>query len=349
MKRYLASPLALLTLVACATIGSESDTPELPTSGVGPFRKLEAKEVRGIAPFVLGDSRAEYIEPTVLPDSAGVILYATKRTTPGTGEIVRTRAEDARTFYGATGHFGKSPVTVLAPTLPWEGTALGRASALRVNGEFWLYYAASGGIGLARSKNGISFKKEAAPVLSVAASPTWETEAPREPSVAVFPDGTYHMVYVSGASIGEAISTDGIHFERVVGGAILGPNAKLGTVDRGAVGCPTLVPRMTPGDRLQVRVLYTAFDRPRADASVVSVLAFAARYETHGPLTTNDLPVLALKNGEQCPALYEPPQADHRLLYFDAKQPGQTAHGIAAAIAPVATKLSELGDFPSSP
>ena len=127
--------LALASLFSCATLGSESDVPELPSSGVGPFRKLEAKEVRGIAPFVLDNTNTEYLEPSVLPDGDGAILYATKRTGPTASEIVRTRAEDARTFYGATGHFGKAPKTVLAPALAWEGTALSRPSVLRVGSE----------------------------------------------------------------------------------------------------------------------------------------------------------------------------------------------------------------------
>ena len=349
---------ALLAIVctACATIGSESDVPDLPTSGVGPFRKLEAKEVRGTAPLVLDSSRIEYIEPSVLADGDAVVLYVTKRTSATTSEIVRTRATDARTFYGATGHFGKAPTTVLAPALAWEGTSLSRPSAVRVGSEIWMYYATSGGIGLARSVDGFKFRREANPVLSNVRAPAWETSVPSEPSVAVFPDGTFHMLYVSGASIGEATSKDGVHFDRVDGNPttraidpVLGPNPRPGSIDFGAVGCPTLVPRMTPGDRLHVRVIYTAYDRARTDASAVSVLAFAGRFETTGALAVNDLPVLALQAGERCPTLYEPPGMSHRILYFDMKQPGQTIHGIAAALAPVATKLADFGDFPSSP
>ncbi|MFO0663184.1 MAG: hypothetical protein U0174_04495 [Polyangiaceae bacterium] len=353
MKRV----ILVLSIAGCATIGSDSDLAEVPSSGVGPFRKFEAKEVKGIAPFVLDSSRTEYVEPSVLAgDGTGVILYATKRTSDTTSEIVRTRADDARTFYGATGHFGKAPITVLAPALPWEGTALGRPSALRVRGEVWLYYATANGIGLARSGDGIHFRREANPVLGPANPGGWETEAPKEPSVAVFPDGTFHMLYVSGSSIGEAASGDGVHFQRVdavptVAGPepILGPNPRKGATDHGAVGCPTIVPRMTPADRLHVRVLYTAYDKPRTDPTATTVLAFAGRYETTGPLVVNELPVLALKAGERCPSLLEPAGAPHRLLYFDLRQPGQTLHGIAAAIAPVTSKLGDLGDFPPSP
>lgn len=349
-------PLLLVLCAACATIGSESDVPELPSSGVGPFRKLEAKEVRGTAPLVLDSSRIEYSEPSVLAEDDAVVLYVTKRVSATESEIVRTRATDARTFYGATGHFGKTPVTVLAPALAWEGTSLSRPSALRVGSEIWVYYATSGGIGLARSTDGFKFRRESTPVLSNVRAPAWETSVPAEPSVAVFPDGMFHMLYVSGPSIGEATSKDGIHFDRVDGtpttrafDPVLGPNARAGSIDFGAVGCPTLVPRMTPGDRLHVRVLYTAYDRPRADAAAVSVLAFAGRFEATGPLSVNDLPVLALRAGERCPTLYEPAGMPHRILYFDMKQPGQTLHGIAAALAPVATKLPDLGDFPVAP
>ena len=47
--------LFLMALIAaCATTGDDGEGDlNLPTSGVGPFRKLSGAETRGIAPFVL--------------------------------------------------------------------------------------------------------------------------------------------------------------------------------------------------------------------------------------------------------------------------------------------------------
>src|ERR1700723_1775357 len=97
---------------ACATLGTEgAGEPNLPTSDVGPFRKLGTKEVLGVAPYVLdGLSVAPYEEPAILsldsnPASMEVALYVDKTVNVNGvshGVIVRTRAEDGVSFYGTS-------------------------------------------------------------------------------------------------------------------------------------------------------------------------------------------------------------------------------------------------------
>ena len=106
--------LSLIVLAACATTGASGEGDrDLPTSGVGPFRKLDIEEVKGIAPFVLDDDKAGYREPAALQEGEETLLFAVG-TKDGRDVIFRTRALDGRTFYGTSGHFGvKPPVGLL--------------------------------------------------------------------------------------------------------------------------------------------------------------------------------------------------------------------------------------------
>lgn len=81
-------------MISCATLGSPGEAPEeLPTTGVGPFRKLTPEEVRGLAPYVLEDSKHPYSDPAALQEGNTTVLYAASE-----GSIVRTTAPDQRTF-----------------------------------------------------------------------------------------------------------------------------------------------------------------------------------------------------------------------------------------------------------
>src|SRR5258708_28263137 len=99
----------------------------------------------------------------------------------------------------------------------WEGSDVDGPSALRVGGEVWLYYGGAGGIGLARSIDGLLFTKTPGPVLAPDPGNAWETSPPRAPSVAVLPDGSWTMFYAAGNAIGEAHSSDGLSWTRVDG------------------------------------------------------------------------------------------------------------------------------------
>lgn len=358
----LALASAVVLAPSCATTGvsGEGDR-NLPTVGVGPFRKLGVDEVTGIAPFVFDDRVAVYREPAVLAEGDSTILYAVARQA-GADVIVRTRAADGRAFYGSSSDFGKVPPVVLTADQAWEGASLGGPFALRVAGGTSLYYSAAGGIGVATSVDGISFRKEPRPVLVRDATSPWETSEVTAPTVYVLPDGRVRMLYASGSSIGEAESADGVHFTRVdpdpatsVIEPVLGPAppAPPGSLlpnekppfDTARVGDPCASLRTTPAGRLLVRVLYTG-----ADAAGATAIGFAARFGERGPLERQAAPVYSVGAKESAPALLE--VGDTSYLYVQqARRVDErlTYTAIAAAFAPGSTHLPTPLPYPDTP
>lgn len=358
---------AALLIGSCATTGAEGEGDKnLPTAGVGPFRKLAVDEVPGIAPFVLDDRVAIYREPAILApvsatDASPAILYAVGKPA-GVDVIVRTRADDGRAFLGTSGDFGRSPPVVLAADAPWEGAALGGPFALRVKDEIFLYYSAAGGIGVARSVDGLTFQKVPGPVFTRDPASPWEATEVRAPSVYVLPDGRIRMLYASGRSIGEAESTDGVHFVRVDPDPttasiepVLGPAAPAAPgsllphekppFDTGAVGDPCAALRITPAGRLQVRVLYTG-----TDTAGTTTIGLAGRYGDSGPLTRQSTPVYSVGSKESAPALLELPGGSYLYVQQDRRVDERlTYKAIAAAFAPGSVKLPAPAPFPEAP
>ena len=342
--------VACIALLSCATQGGDGQGDvDLPRTGVGPFRKLEAKEVPGVAPYVLDNLNARYRQPAALAlDDGSVALYVVA-VDAGQDVIVRTRAQDQRAFYGAVGDFGHKPPVVLRADLPWEGTALAKPAIVRFQGRYSLYYRAEAGrIGLARSDDGFRFTKEPQPVLARDASVAWETQDLTGVTAAVLEDRV-HLFYASNGAIGEAVSDDGVHFTRVDGhpetpalDPVLQPGPA-GGFDAFGVFEPCASPRQTPSGRLQVRVLYTGYDKDPA-AGGKSVIAFAGRYGTAGALSRNPLPVYAVGQGEHAPALWGGEAYD--MLYVEQSK-GYPA--IAAAVAPVKQRFTEPDGFAPDP
>jgi hypothetical protein len=252
--------------VACSTLaetaGGDSN---LPSAGVGPFRKLAAEEVKGGGPIVLSDDTALYRQPAALALGDGsttdVALYVVmKDSASGHDVLARTRALDARDFYGATEDFGHRPVEVLAGGDAWEGPDLAHPSAVAVPGGVWLYYASNGSIGLARGADGLAFTKAGAPALAADALGPIDSA-----SVAKLPDGTFDMMFAQAGSIWEATSPDGATFTRVDADPttpamdpVLAPAPPAGSLapgelppfDTASVADPCLAPRTTPARRV---------------------------------------------------------------------------------------------------
>ena len=145
---------------------------------------------------------------------------------------------------------------------------------------------------------------------------SWETTPPHAPSVAIFPDGSWHMLYAAGTSIGEATSTDGVHWTRAAGNPVLEPSAPVNPrtlpagehvpFDEGTVEDPLLVPRIDPTGQLQVRVLYAGYAQSPTAQSRTASIGFAARYGDSGPLSRQSIPVyIAPGSTAAGPALLE--------------------------------------------
>jgi hypothetical protein len=317
----------LLGLAACSTLATQGTIGQnLPSSGVGPFQALSQTQVApaDVAPFVCLEPGQNLSEPTVLPattdaSTVAVLLYAVGQG-PSGQVIVRSDSDDGISFYGDTAdesvHPTHKPPVVLEASLSWEKADLTGPSALRVGSQIWLYYAASGGIGLAQSGDGLTFRKTGAPVLAPDPSATWETTTPHAPTVAVFPDGSWHMLYAAGTSIGEAASADGLHWTRTSGNPVLGPSTPVDPktlppgesppFDEATVEDPLLVPRVDPTGQLQVRVLYAGYAAPPTTASRTASIGFAARYGDTGPLSRQVIPVyVALGSTAAGPAMLE--------------------------------------------
>lgn len=365
MKRK--SLCAVVLLLSCATTGVDGDGDlNLPTVSVGPFRKLATDEVPGIAPFVFDDRTTLYREPTALADGSDVLLFAVSKSGSGaaaTDVIVRTRATDGRAFFGTSSDTGKTAPIVLRPTEPWEGGALAGPFVLRSGGEVLLYYAASGGIGLARSSDGgLTFRKEPGPIFARDPAVPWETTQVRAPGVYALPDGRIRLLYTAGPAIGEAESTDGIRFTRLDADPstpaidpILGPGAPAapGTLlpnekppfDTASVADPSPSTRVTPAGRLHIRVLYTG-----RDPAGVSTIGFAARYGDRGPLERNRSPVYSVGANEAAPAYVEVPGGAYLYVQQTRRVDERLSYSaIAAAFAPGSVKLPAPASYPDGP
>jgi hypothetical protein len=367
--------LVLCLCLSCGTLDTPGGEPAgLPSSGVGPFRPLEDGELtpEALVPYVFSNQTADYREPCVVgtssdPTSTAVWMYAVGHV-GGVDVLVRTRADDARSFYGDeadnSGGAPPTPPVVLQASLPWEGGATGNLagpSALMVSGQVWLYYAAQGGIGLAQSNDGLTFSRQSAPVLTPDPSATWETTVPHAPSVAVFPDGSWHMMYGAGVSIGEATSSDGLVWTRVAENPIFSPSPTVdpstlptGVVppfDEGQVDDPALIPQTTVDGRLQVRVLYTGYGAPPGSKARASAIGFAARFGDSGHLVSQPDPVYTASLHENAPAFFE--WSGGSLVYVSEDNASISAAmpfpSIAAGYAPATNTLPAPSPFPPGP
>jgi hypothetical protein len=341
--------LVLLFAAACGAGGDEgpSELPTLPSAGVGPFRDLQPTEVKGIAPFVLEDAVSMYGEPAVWQDGATTYLYASAQA----GEldvIVRTRATDARTFFGASSSSIAKPAVVLRPDQPWEGRYLGGPTLVEWRGQVLLFYSGVEGIGaaVARAPGDLRTFQKLGPVLGPdGRRGTWETSPPRAPTVYVLPDGRLRMLYTSGAAIGEAESHDGVTWARLGTTPVLGPSGPSGTTfDAAGASDPCAVTRTTASGRFVVRVLYTG-----TNASGVTAIGFAGRFGDAGDFERGVDPVYAVAKKETAPALLELGGESFLYIQEELRSGDKTWPAIAAAVAPAVAVLPKTSAFPTEP
>ncbi|WP_437616726.1 hypothetical protein WMF20_22540 [Sorangium sp. So ce834] len=335
----------------------------MPNALAGPFREIDQEELGNsrAAPHVMNDDERFARDASVIdldgdpstPAAAGFFAATLRpedappdpRAPPNA--IVRYEAADGRSF-------GRSPVTVLAPELPWEGGTVAAPSALLVGGEIWLYYAAEGGIGLARSEGGVAFAREPAPVLAPTAHGDggWERGAiPGSPGVVRLPDGSLRMFYVvageGGASfVGEARSDDGLAWERVGDGPALAPaplpaaGASAGEdepFDSAAVFDPAPVLAVSATGRPSLRVYYAG-----RDSAGRSAIGLAARFGHDGPLQRAAAPVFGASSALAPRAPWVAAHPGFSLLFVTqaaGTREGEDHPAVAAGVAPADASL----------
>ncbi|WP_437971866.1 hypothetical protein WMF04_22350 [Sorangium sp. So ce260] len=356
---------ALASLASCATLPSDGDEGSLPSALAGPFREIDQEELGNsrAAPHAMDDDERFARDASVIdldddPSTlaAAGFFAATLRPEDAPPDpvappnaIVRHDAADGRSF-------GRAAVTVLTPELPWEGGVAAAPSALLVDGEIWLYYAAEGGIGLARSAGGSAFAREPAPVLAPLASGDggWERGAtPGSPGVVRLPDGSLRMFYVvagdgDASLVGEARSDDGLAWERVGDGPALAPaprppaGAPAGEgegepFDSVAVFDPAPVLAVSATGRPSLRVYYAG-----RDSAGRSAIGLAARFGHDGPLQRAVAPVFGASSAlaPRAPAVAAYP--GFSLLFVTqvaGAREGQGYPAVAAGVAPADAAL----------
>jgi len=356
MRRLHAAFAAALALTACATIPEPGGGGEnLPSAVAGPFRAIVQVEIGNlrVAPNALEDDDEFVRDPAVIdrdgdPSTLEVVGYFGVAVAQGGIKPAKTDPTRAIRRYGALDgrSFDRSAEVVLEPTEAWEGGVLGQPSALLAGGETWLYYAAAGGIGLAKSADGHAFTRAAGPILG-AAMGGWEgTAVPASPGVVRLADGSFRMFYevaitADTTAIGEASSPDGVTWTRVGSGPALAPAATRDGVDQpyddAAVGSPFPVLATSANGRAILRVYYGARDHLGA-----AVIGLAARYQEapSSPLQRAPAAVFGtskpLSPREPCALLYP----DFTLLFATQKAASNTDRpAVAAALAPALATL----------
>lgn len=337
--------LLFLPLAACATLAdAATGDQDLPNAGAGPFRELRKGELglSLVAPNAVDD------QVTLLRDASVIDLDGDPSTFEVAGffaasingaeideapiTIRRTTATDGRSF-------DRKTTMVLEASLGWEQGTVGAPSALIFGGEVLLYYAAAGGIGLAKSQDGLMFTKEPGPVLE-APPQGWDAGAtPASPSVIALPSGELAMFYevsiATGRAIGEARSADGIVWARVGDAPALerGPAGDEAYDDAG-VGAPCVVLAETALGRPLARLYYSA-----ESSAGEHTIGLAARL-LDGAFERGVAPVLGAGSSR---APREPsvlPFGDFVLLFATQHRSGTNeSPAVAAAVAPAQATL----------
>ncbi|MEO8704356.1 MAG: hypothetical protein ABI867_30155 [Kofleriaceae bacterium] len=165
--------LVLLVLSGCGLgwiDGVDDRTAGLPTSGAGPYARLERDDVSpALEPNVIKDRNTDLTDPQILAGGAGIRLWFTRAADPATAEIAYAEVPTLHDLPTV------GPTQVVSASEPWEE---GRVSAPSViadpAGGFILYYqgGATPAIGRAHSSDGLAWEREALPVLTDAAAPS---------------------------------------------------------------------------------------------------------------------------------------------------------------------------------
>ncbi|MCC6558423.1 MAG: hypothetical protein IT372_36245 [Polyangiaceae bacterium] len=349
---WIPAALAAAAAASCATLPEDGGGDEhLPNAKAGPFRVIAQDELGNsrAAPYVFDDDEAFTRDLSVVdldgdPSTRAVAGYFAAQLAPAgqTAEpgappnaIVRHDAADGRSF-------DRSDVTVLEPQEPWEGGTVGAPSAVRVGAEIWLYYAAAGGIGLARSPDGLAFTREPDPVLAPEGG-GWEGGAvPGSPGVLALPDGSLRMFYeIAGpdgsTSIGEARSADGLAWERAGAAPALEPSTAPDAYDAAGAGDPAPVLGTSATGRTALRLYYAARDRAGR-----TTIAMAARFSDEGPFERAVSPVFGAAStlGPRSPCVVVYP--DLSLLFATQRAGKSDAQDYPAVVAGVAPADAHL-------
>lgn len=176
MRPARASALLLVALPACGLgwiDGVDDRTAGLPTSGAGPYRRLDVDDATpALEPVVISDRNANLEQPTALArDGGGFRVWFSRipDADPTAAEIDYAEAPSPHDLVDV------GPMRVLAADQAWEAGGVASPSVIADGDELVMYYQAGGAspsIGVARSPDGVTWTKASAPVLADAFSPS---------------------------------------------------------------------------------------------------------------------------------------------------------------------------------
>ena len=165
----------VFTLAGCGLgwIDGEDDrTAGLPTAGMGPYERLDRDDnTPASEPQFLSEIGASLEDPSMLAGGAGIRVWFTRANTdPVTSEIRYTEATSARALPAIP------PMQVLAASEPWEEGVVSAPSVIvDPAGGLVMFYeggVTTPSIGRAVSTDGITWVKDALPVVTGASSPS---------------------------------------------------------------------------------------------------------------------------------------------------------------------------------
>jgi hypothetical protein len=152
--------------------GVDDPTAGLPTAGAGPYARLDIDdESPALEPVVLADLGADFYEPAALARADGGIRVWFSRAMAhdfATAAIYRAELPSARDAPDV------QPVLALAADQAWEDGRVSSPGIVETAAGLVMYYqaGASPSIGVARSTDGVTWTKDAGPVLADAEQPS---------------------------------------------------------------------------------------------------------------------------------------------------------------------------------
>ncbi len=313
----------LLLVCACSTLGSESELRPLPpSSGAGPFRKLDADEVPGVAPYVLNSPEAKYRSPSAAFDAQGrVALYAIA-SIEGQDAVVRTLASDGRSFFGTSIDIGRKPNVVLAPS----ARRILSAEVVKSAGGWSLYTLMEDALEVRTSPDGKTFD---GPLAKLSWSPIAWTLGIDSMGIAEA-NGETRVYLASNCRIGETRRSG----EQLVW---IDPNSATPEIEpvlaakSGDFDC-VLDPQVTVTQTVDGQALTKMFYIGKTGND--HAVGFAGRFGNEGAFVSNPLPVFRSKALEREPFVL--PFELATLLYLDVERNDnkEIYRSIAAGVAP---------------